>query len=100
MLYMTVKLYGRKGIRGEFKAYETKALAVFRRHGGEVMVAYAPVPDPTQAEWPDEIQVLRIAGLSEFERFMKDPERVAMAGEREAVIRKTEVFLSEEVIHY
>lgn len=100
MLYLTVKLYGRKGIPGEFKDYESKALAVFRKHGGEVIVAYAPVPDPSRAEWPDEIQVLRIAGAEEFERFMGDPERTALAAEREAVIRKTEVFLSREVIRY
>jgi len=100
MLYLTVKLYGRKGIPGEFKDYEAKALAIFRAHGGEVMIAYAPVPDPSLSEWPDEIQVLRIAGQSDFERFMQDPARVALAPEREAVIRKTEVFLSREVIHY
>jgi uncharacterized protein (DUF1330 family) len=100
MLYLTVKLYGRKGIRGEFKDYEAKALAIFRKHGGEVMVAYAPVPDPAQAEWPDEIHVLRIAGPAEFEAFMKDPERIGLAAERESVIRKTEVLLSQELIEY
>jgi uncharacterized protein (DUF1330 family) len=100
MLYLTVKLYGRTGTPGEFKDYEAKALAIFRKHGGEVLVAYAPVPDPAQAEWPDEIQVLRIAGPSEFERFMKDPARVAMASERDSVLRKTEVYLSREVVNY
>lgn len=100
MLYATVKLYGRKGIPGEFRDYEAKALAVFRKHGGEVLVAYAPIPDPAQAEWPDEIQILRIAGHDDFERFIKDPVRLALASERDAVIRKTEVFLSRELVQY
>jgi uncharacterized protein (DUF1330 family) len=100
VLYATVKLYGKTGIKGEFRAYETKALNLFRRHGGEVVVAYAPRRNDSSADVPDEVQVLRIPGLAEFERFMKDPERLSMAQERERVIRKTEVFLSEEIIEY
>ena len=38
MLYITVHLYGKTGIAGEFKDYETKALNIFRRHGGEVCI--------------------------------------------------------------
>ena len=100
MLYLTVKLYGRKGIRGEFREYETKALSLFRRHGGEVVVAYAPQRNDSAADFPDEIQILRIAGTAEFEGFMKDPERLTMADERDRVIRKTEIFLSQEIIEY
>lgn len=100
MLYVTVKLFGRKGIPGEFHAYESKALAIFRKHGGEVVAAYAPARDPGQPEFPDEIQVLRIAGPAEFARFMQDPDRLALAAERDAVIRKTEVFVSREMIAY
>jgi uncharacterized protein (DUF1330 family) len=100
MLYITVKLFGRNGIRGEFKAYEAKALAIFRKHGGEVVVAYAPASDKAQAEMPDEIQILKISGREKFDRFMNDPDRIKMADERNAVIRKTEVYLSEEIIEY
>ena len=100
MLYVTVKLYGRNGVRGEFFAYERKALDIFKRHGGEVVAAYVPAPDPSQADFPDEIQILRIADHSAFDGFMRDPERLGMAGERDAVIRKTEVYLSAEIIGY
>lgn len=102
MLYATVKLYGKNGIRGEFLAYEQKALDIFRRHGGEVVVAYAPEPAPNigHADSPDEIQILRIADRQAFDRFMQDPERLGLAAEREAVIRKTEVYLSAEIIGY
>jgi hypothetical protein len=103
MLYLTVKLYGRNGVRGEFFAYEQKALDIFKRHGGEVVVAYTPAPDnggKAQADFPDEIQILRIADREAFDRFMQDPERLGLAAEREAVIRKTEVYLSGEIIGY
>src|SRR6188472_2993740 len=100
MLYINVHLFGRKGIRGEFLEYETKALDVFRKHGGEVVVAYVPMPAADGAETPDEIQVLRISDREAFDAFVQDPARVALAAEREAVIRKTEVYLSEAIIPY
>ncbi len=100
MLYITVKIFGRTGRRGEFRGYETKALNLFRKHGGEIVIAYAPAIDGSQAEPPDEIQILKIADRSGFESFLNDPERIKMSGERDAVIRKIEVYISEEIIHY
>lgn len=103
MFYATVKLYGRNGVRGEFLSYERKALDIFKRHGGEVVAAYAPVLGPVgvnQADFPDEIQILRIADRTAFDRFMQDPERLGLAAERDSVIRKTEVYLSGEIIGY
>jgi len=100
VVYATVKLYGRNRIKGEFKAYETKAVNLFRKYGGEVVVAYSPARNDASADFPDEIQILRITGTAEFERFMNDPERLAMSEERERVIRKTEIYLSEEIIRY
>lgn len=99
MLYMTVHLYGRNGIPGEFREYEKKALDIFKRHGGEVMVAFTPAAPPGTGA-PDEIQVLRIRDRIAFDRFMGDPERVGMADERNSVIRRTDVFLSGEVVTY
>lgn len=98
MLYLTVHLFVRPGMEAGMRAYESKALGIFRRHGGEVVAAFAP--DPGAGGLPDEIQVLRIADRRSFESFMSDPERLAMSAEREAVIRKTEVFLSETLISY
>lgn len=100
MLYITVHLYGKNGIRGEFREYEKKALDIFKKHGGEVVAAYAPVPGSGVEDMPDEIQVLRIGKKAAFDRFMIDPDRVSMAAERNSVIRRTEVFLSSEIVEY
>jgi hypothetical protein len=104
MLYMTVHLFGYPGIPGGFREYEMKALDIFRRHGGEVIVAYAPIQmgggRGEAGETPDEIQVLRIPDRDRFDAFMQDPERMGMAEERARVIRKTEVFLSGDIIPY
>ena len=100
MLYITVHLFGRTGTRGEFREYEAKALNLFRKHGGEIVVAYAPAFDKGQLERPDEIQILKIADRSRFENFLNDPDRTEMADERNAVIKRTEVYISDEIICY
>src|SRR6185369_10248298 len=97
MLYITVKLFGRTGKRGEFRGYESKALELFRKHGGEVVVAYAPTLEKNQLERPDEIQVLKIPSRSQFEAFLNDPDRIRMSAERDEVIRRTDVFISDEI---
>ncbi len=100
MIYLTVLLFGRNGVQGEFLAYERKALEIFRRHGGEVIAAYAPDGSIPSENRPDEVQILRMGDRAAFEAFMRDPERVALAAERESVIRKTEVYLSGAPIPY
>jgi len=100
MLYITVKLFGRTGKRGEFRDYEAEALDIFRRHGGEILVAYAPTFEENQVDRPDEIQILKIASRSDFEKFLHDPDRIKMSGERNEVIKRTEVYISEEIISY
>ena len=100
MLIITVHLYGKNGIRGEFKDYETKALSIFQKHGGEVVYTYVPLRNNNSVDIPDEIQVLKISNQEMFQKFMQDPERVSLAAERDSVIRKTEVFLSESMIEY
>ena len=100
MFYLTVHLFGRHGVPGEFHAYEEKALAIFRRHGGEVVAAYTPLPDANRKDSPDEIHILRIADREAFDAFLRDPARIALAGERDAVLRKTEVFLPGKTSSY
>lgn len=98
MLYITVMLYGKNGIQGEFKDYESKALNIFKQHGGEIIAAYRPISGGPDT--PDEIQILKIAGRAELDAFMNDPARLAMAGERNHVIRRTDTYLSDEMVEY
>ena len=100
MLYITVMLYGKQKIKGEFKEYETKALNIFKKHGGEIIAAYAPVNDGSKEEMPDEIQILKIADQAELEKFINDPERLSMTDERNQVISKTVLYLSDQMIAY
>jgi uncharacterized protein (DUF1330 family) len=99
MLYLTVHLYRHPEAAEAFRAYERKALDLFRRHGGEVVAAFSPERG-TDPEGPDEIQILRIADRARFESFLADPARQAWAAEREAAVRRTETFVSRALIEY
>ena len=100
MLYLTVHLYGRQGVPGEFQAYEQHALDLFRRHGGEVLAAFTPQRTAASDDPPDEIQVLRIADQASLDAFLADPERTARAAEREAVIKRTVLYQSAALVNY
>ncbi len=104
MIYLIVHIFGIPGIPGGFRDYEEKALSIFKRYGGEVIAAFAPVEykgaPGFSGDLPDEIQILRLPDHAGFEAFMRDPDRVSMGEERIRVIRKTDVYLSGEIIRY
>ena len=100
MLYVTVCLYGRQGVPGEFKAYEQHALDLFRRLGGEVLAAYTPQRAAASDDPPDEIQIMRIADQASLDAFVADPARTARAAEREAVIKRTVTYQSAALVDY
>jgi uncharacterized protein (DUF1330 family) len=100
MLYLLVKLYVRPGKTESFRAYERKALALFRRYGGEVVAAFSPEPGAEGADRPDEIHVLSVANRSQFDDYLADPDRQAMAAERDSVLLASETIISLQVIRY
>jgi uncharacterized protein (DUF1330 family) len=100
MLYLTALLFAHPGAREGLREYEEKTLAIFRRHGGEILAAFVPEPDPSGAEQPDEIHILRIADSAAFAAYLADPERQALAARRDSVLRKSEVFRSGRTIPY
>ena len=95
MIHIAVHLHVVPGAEKGMRAYEKKALGIFRDYGGEVVAAFQPDPALNPKPMPDEVQILRIASMTDFKKFMIDPKRQALAGERKRVIKKTEVFVSK-----
>ena len=95
MIHIVVHLHAVPGAEKGMRAYEKKALGIFRDYGGEVIAAFKPEPALNPKPMPDEVQILRIASMAAFKKFMAHPKRLALAGERERVIKKTEVFVSK-----
>ena len=100
MLYIVAHLYAYPGKEAELREFETHALGIARKHGGELMCAFAPECAVTFGETPTEVHVLRFADQTTFENFKGDPEHAAISDWRATVIRKTVVFVSGEIVEY
>lgn len=92
MLWIVASLYVRSELVPDFMAFEHKALALFREHGGEVVSRFRPESGPF------EVHVLRIESAVQFEAFRSDPRMTALADERARVIERTEIVNGAEAI--
>ena len=85
---LVVLLHAVPGREASLTAYEDKVLAILEsRYGGSVLQRLAITGDG-----PTEVQVLEVPDEETLAAFMADPERVAMAAERDACIARTERF--------
>lgn len=82
-------LWSRAGQEAALTAYEDRGLTLVPEHGGAVV--QRAIGDGAAGQ-PNEVQIYRFATRAAFETFLADPRRLAMTGERERVIARTEVF--------
>lgn len=87
-------------MRTQFDDYEQMALAILRRHGGELLAAFTPECSPIDDSSPDEIHVIRFAERAQFEAFCADTALQALSKLRTRCIRKTTLYLSDTVLTY
>lgn len=89
-LYL-VLIYLHPGQKEALRRYENLALPVFRRHGGRFERILSPSPASSGApdrDAPDEIHLLRFETPDGLDAVRRDPEMVALAPLREALVRK------------
>lgn len=95
---MTVRLccllWARPGAAEALAAYEDKVLALLAEHGGRVLQRARA--DGVEGR-PDEIQLIEFASRAGFDGFMADERRIALAGERDAAVARTELYPVELV---
>ncbi|MEO8561326.1 MAG: DUF1330 domain-containing protein [bacterium] len=99
MIYMTVELTIAPGMQAACYEYERTVLALFREHGGRVIVAYRPSAQTGEVV-PDEVQILSIESHDHLAAYMADPRRQALAEARTRAILETRVVMSEELLDY
>lgn len=84
---LVVLLFAVPGQEAALTAYEDKVLTIFQeRYDGRVLQRLAVI-----GEGPTEVQVLELPDEEALTAFMADPERVAMTGERDACVARTEL---------
>ena len=88
-----VLLWARPGMEAALSAYEDKVLRLVGEHGGRVLERGTVVPGSQHdGEPPAEVQFLEMPSEASLDAYVNDPRRLAMAGERDAAIARTDVF--------
>jgi uncharacterized protein (DUF1330 family) len=100
MLYLTVHLFIYPEQADAFHRFENQVLPVFKSHGGMVLLAFQPESTMAEKEMPHEIHVLSIPSEEAFFAYRNDPIVQGLKEERVRVIRKMEIFRSNEAISY
>jgi hypothetical protein len=83
-----VFLWSRPGMDAALVAYEDAVLALVDEHDGHVV--HRARTDGTRG-MPLEIQLFEWASREAMDRYMADPRRTALSGERERAIARTEI---------
>lgn len=88
-LLLCCLLWAKDGDAAGLEEYEDKVLALMPDHGGAVLQRVCC--DRGTGE-PAELQVIRFPAQSSLDSFLADPRRLALAGERDRVVGRTELF--------
>ena len=88
-----VLLWARPGMEAALSAYEDKVLRLVGEHGGRVVERGTVLPGAQyDGEPPTEVQLLEMPSEASLAAYVNDPRRLAMAGERDAAIARTDMF--------
>ena len=82
-------LWAHPGREDALSAYEDRVLAFVADHRGEVLER---VCGDGGAGHPLEVQVIRFAEQAALDGYLADPRRLALAGERDDAVARTELF--------
>lgn len=87
-----VLLWARPGMEAALSAYEDKVLRLVAEHGGCVLERGTVLPGSKHDDDPPtEVQFLAMPSEASLDAYMNDPRRLAMAGERDAAIARTDL---------
>jgi uncharacterized protein (DUF1330 family) len=85
---LCVLLWAKSGAELALRDYEDRVLALVADHGGRLLQRARS--DGSNGA-PTEIQILEFPSRSALNAYMTDERRVALAGDREAAVARTEV---------
>ncbi len=85
---LCILLWPHEGAAGALIDYENRVLALMATHGARVLQRART--DGTNGA-PLEIQILEYPSQSALDDYMKDERRLALAGDRDAAVARTEI---------
>ena len=93
-----VLLWARPGMEAALSACEDKVLRLVGEHGGRVLERGTVLPGSQHdGEPPAEVQFLEMPSEASLDVYVRDPRRLALAGERDAAVARTDVFRIQRV---
>jgi len=91
---LVVQLWAREGASDALTRYEDRVLALLSDHDGELVQR---LRGDGERGAPLEFHVIRFANEASLEQYMLDERRVALRGERDVAIARTEVHRVRDV---
>ena len=82
-------LWARPGEEAGLVAYEDRVLALVPEHGGTVLER---ARSDGRSGHPLEVQVFRFDDQAALDGYLADPRRLALAGDRDRVVARTDLF--------
>ena len=93
-----VLLWARPGMEAALSTYEDKVLRLVAEHGGRVLERETVLPGSQHDGEPRaEVQFLEMPSEASLDAYVRDPRRLALAGERDAAVARTDVFRIQRV---
>jgi len=89
-LTLCVLLWARPGCEAGLATYEDKVLVLIAEHDGRLLQRARANRGGSDAQ-PREVQLIEFGSQAAFDAYLADERRTAMAGERDAVVARTEV---------
>ena len=88
---LCVLLWAHEGREAELSAYEDQVLGLLAEHDGHLIQRARTVTAKGDDSEPTEVQLLRFTSEAALDGFTHDERRVALAGQRDAAIARTDV---------
>ena len=89
MITLCVLLWPRPGQEQALRAYEDQVLVLLERHGATLVSRV--VHDAYTDQLPYEIQVIDLPDQAALDAYLNDPDRTALADQRDRSVARTEI---------
>ncbi len=98
MIQIIALLYAtQKGIEG-IREFESKVIPILKEHQGNLISASSNT-NKSESE-PDEIHVIQFPSVSNFDAYKNDPRIIKLASLKSKMVRKTELFITDNFHQY
>ena len=95
-IVVVVSLFIHPGQEIRFRQYETEAVRIMRRYGGQVERVIRPLVAAPAVPLPHEIHIISFPSIERFEAYRADTDLAELAPLRQSAIARTEIMIGEE----